>query len=768
MSLTIDVLLDAALQYAADGFAVFPVYRPIINKNGVFCSCIQSDDCPDIGKHPHYDKELIPHGVLNATTDPYKIRIWWEKWPNANIGIATGAISQLFVCDADSPIIVNDAEHRGLPPTRRVRTGNGQHAWFKHPGYKVPNKVKIEGFDFRGDGGYVVAPPSLHYTGKHYEWLTADDIPLADCPDWVADLISQSPEYVPSVAVKVAEFDTRYGLMALKKEVARIENASNGSRNDTFYQSTASLYNLVAGGELLDNTVAYAVIEAAHSVGLLNGETHKTFESAKRNGLLNPRAAPKAINPKPNIDLLTFSDTDTGNAERIVALYGDSIHYVSAWDTWVFWNGQYWQKDDIGFIARLVKTMIQLLKAQTMDMSDDEKELRLKRIRFALSAHSRKSIDNMLHLAKNEVDVRIHTNMFDTDPWLLNVQNGTINLRTGNLQPHKQTDLITKMLDITYDPKAIAPRWMEFLNTIFSNDQELIKYIQRAVGYSCTGDTGEDCLHFAFGAGGNGKSTFFSVIERLLGEYAHKTPASMLMAQKFEGIPVDTAALQGKRFVVASEISKNVRWNEAKIKDLTGGDRLTARYMRQNPFSFDPSHKLWIYGNYKPLVIGSDDGIWRRMRLIAFAQKLPGDIKNFERRLFPELSGILNWAIAGCLDWAAHGLGMPPAINQATQDYRKEMDKLQAFIEDYCIEGEKEKCILKDLYAVYSHHCKEHNEYCVDKHEFQERLERKAQYTVKRGTGNKPYIFGLRYLKATELVAERNKAIEELATMEIT
>jgi len=767
MPLTSNVLLDAALAYAADGLHIFPIHYPIKNKNGIFCSCHLSNDCPDIGKHPCYDKILIPNGVLNASIDPDLIRAWWEKWPSANIGIATGEHSKLFVCDADSPIIVNNAENNGLPHTRRVRTGNGQHAYFKHPGFKVPNKVKIDGFDFRGDGGYVVAPPSLHANGKCYEWLTPDDTPLADCPDWITDLITKSPEYVPLVAVRVAEFDSPYGLGALKKAVTAIEAAPNGSRNPTFYQNTASMYNLVAGGELLDKTVEYAVIEAAHTVGLLNGETHKTFESAKRNGLLNPRAAPKPPKPKSNVDLLDkrFEKSDLGNAERLHALFGDHIHYVSQWDTWIFWNGQYWQCDTGGYVSRLAHTTVRLLLDFAVSIADDDKRKTM--VRFAINTQNRKAFDNMLAITKDLLGVRIDANLFDIDPWLMNVANGTINLRTGKLQLHTQSDLITKMIDIEYNPNAVAPRWLDFLTTVFSGDIDLIKYIQRAVGYSCTGDTGEDCLHFAFGAGGNGKSTFFAVIEKLLGEYAHKTPASMLMAQKFEGIPVDTAALQGKRFVIASEISKNVRWNEAKIKDLTGGDRLTARYMRQNPFSFDPSHKLWIYGNYKPLVIGSDDGIWRRMRLIAFAKKLPGDIKNFERRLYPELSGILNWAIAGCLDWVANGLGMPPAIDRATQSYRKEMDKLQSFIEDYCIEGDKEKCILKDLYTVYAQNCKARNEYCVDKHEFQERLERKVKYTIKPGTGNKMYIFGIRYLKATELTAERNAALEELQTMEI-
>lgn len=766
MSLKTNVLLEAALAYAAQGLHVFPVHYPIRNKNGIFCSCHLSNDCPDIGKHPYYDQTLIPNGVLNASTNPNLIQTWWEKWPSANIGIATGEKSNLFVCDADSPIIVNDAIARGLPHTRGVRTGNGQHAYFKHPGFKVPNKVKIEGFDFRGDGGYVIAPPSRHANGKYYEWLTSIDTPLAECPDWITAFIVSSPHYAPSVAVKIAEFDTSYGLGALKKAIASIEAALDGYRNPTFYKNTASMYNLVAGGELLDATVEYAVIEAAHSVGLLNGETRKTFESAKRNGLANPRSAPKPHNPKPDVDLLAFTDTDTGNAERIVALYGNDIRYVGQWDTWVFWNGCYWQKDTIGHIPRLAQAMIKQFLSAAVNIEDADKRKTV--VRYTFTCLSRKSIDNMLVRAKDQLGMRVDASVFDSDPWLLNCANGTLNLKTGKLQPHAQTDLITRIIPTRFDPCAQAPTWSNFLNTVFAGDQELIDYIQRAIGYSITGDVREDCLHFAFGDGGNGKSTFFKALETLLGEYAHKSPSSMLMAQKFEGIPVDVASLQSKRLVVASEINKNARWNEAKIKDLTGGDKLTARYMRANPFSFEPTHKLWIYGNNKPIISGSDTGIKRRMRLIPFPVKISETILNedFDALLIPELSGILNWAVVGCLEWQKRGLKPVETVSHATANYIDEMDWLQTFIDDYCIVDARERCMFKYFYEHYVNKCKALGEYINSKHEFQERLIKK-NFAFKSGHANQLYIFGIRYLTQPELLAQVATANEELKTMEI-
>lgn len=765
MSLTTNALLAAALEYAAQGFAVLPLHYPIINRNKTFCSCHLGAECTSIGKHPQYHETLIRHGVHDASIDEALIRDWWKEWPKANVGIATGAQSNLFVIDADSPLIVNDAEQRGLPPTPSVRTGNGQHAWFKHPGFIVPNKVKIEGFDFRGDGGLVVAPPSMHYSGVRYDWITALDTPLADCPGWISALITQSKAFDQAAHhFAVASSDQPYGLGSLKNACMLIRSARNGERNNTLYQKAASIYNLVAGGELLDSTADEALRAAGNAVGLDPEEIEKTLTQAKRNGSANPRNAPKR--EKAEIDLLKFSNTDIGNAERIVAMHGENIRFVGQWDTWLFWNGKYWQKDSTGYVSRLAQKMVKLLLHASADLEDEEK--RKKAINFALSSHSRKSIDNMLALAKNQLGIRVDATVFDCDPWLLNCINGTLNLQSGKLQAHQQSDLITRMLDIAYNEDASAPTWLTFLNVIFANDQTLITYVQKALGYSITGDVREDCLHFAYGSGGNGKSTFFRALEKLLGDYAHKSPSSMLMASKFEGIPVDVADLQGKRLVVASEVSKGVRWNEAKIKDLTGGDKLTARYMRANPFTFEPTHKLWIYGNYKPVVIGADEGIWRRMRLIPFVVKIPAAIKDttFDDKLVPELSGILSWIVRGCLDWQHEGLRAPKPIAEATHDYQTEMDKLQAFIDERCVVSANERCLFKELYASYVQYCKQLGEFVIDKREFKERLERK-EYATKHGTGNMVVVLGIRALSFPELVQAHESAKAELTTLEL-
>lgn len=761
MPLKTDTLLDAALEYASKGFAVLPLHFPII-KNGIaYCSCQQGSDCESIGKHPSTD-----HGVYDATCDVDQIKSWWLETPKANIGIATGIDSGFISVDCDSLCVIDRADTLGLPLSPRVETGNGQHIWLAHPGFNVPNKIKIDGFDFRGDGGLVVAPPSLHANGKRYRWLVSLETPLSACPEWLLELFKQQPQtQIETSEARTAISDQPYGLGALKKATNEIRSTTNGHRNNIFFKAVSQMAQLVAGGELTEATASFEMRDAGESIGLTSSEINKTFNSAWRSGVARPKSAPKKEQAPINLLDYRFENSDLGNAARMLAMHGSDIFYVGQWDTWVFWNGHYWQRDTIGHVPKLAYKMVRLMLNAANAIEDEDK--RKAAIKFALTSENLKGLNAMLAITKEHV--RVSADQFDTSIWLINVPNGTLNLKTGILQPFDKSDMLTKSISVTYDETAQCPKWLNFLYMIFAGDQNLIDYVQKAVGYSLTGDVSEDCLHFAHGGGGNGKSTFFSILEKILGEYADKAPSAMLMASKFEGIPVDIAELQGKRLVVASEISRNVRWNEAKLKDLTGGDRLKARYMRANPFSFQPTHKLWIYGNYKPTVIGADDGIWRRMRLIPFIVKIPDSIKdtNFEDKLIPELAGILNWAVQGCLKWQSEGLAPVEAIDHATHEYREEMDRLQVFINECCAVGESRKCVVNELWGVYNSYCRQSGEYCVDKTEFRERLKRK-NFVIKNGTANKLYVFGVSYLNQAELIAQKEKTHAELIAMEIT
>jgi putative DNA primase/helicase len=305
-----------------------------------------------------------------------------------------------------------------------------------------------------------------------------------------------------------------------------------------------------------------------------------------------------------------------------------------------------------------------------------------------------------------------HPDDFDKDPWLLNLLNGTLDLRSGRLRPHKPQDLITKLAPVQYDPQAKAPTWRAFLERIFAGNQSLIRFVQKTHGYALTGDAREQCLFIEHGAGSNGKSTKQNVISGILGDYACSTPAETLLTKRQEYIPNDIARLKGARFVTSIESAEGRKLNEPLIKTFTGGDRITARFLHREFFEFMPTFKIFIATNHKPMIRGGDHAIWRRIRLIPFTVTIPeGDQdKELPRKLLTEAPGILNWLIEGCLAWQREGLGVPDEVRTATEDYRVEMDILTAFITDCCVTGDGYRTGAAYLYGTYRGWCADNRE----------------------------------------------------------
>ena len=316
-----------------------------------------------------------------------------------------------------------------------------------------------------------------------------------------------------------------------------------------------------------------------------------------------------------------------------------------------------------------------------------------------------------------EKQVIVRAEDLDQNGWLLNCRNCTIDLKTGAAREHSPADMLTRRIGVTYDPKAKAPRWLKFLGRIMRDDQEMIDFLQRAIGYTLTGDVSEQCLFFLYGHGRNGKSTFIETMLKLLDEYAIKTPTETLMMRDNKAATNDLARLYGMRAVVAKETDEGQRLAEAVIKDLTGGDKITARFLYQEFFEFRPSHKLWMYGNHKPIVRGSDLGIWRRIRLIPFAVTIPEDERDptLHWRLEEELPGILNWALEGCLKWQREGLGNPKVAKVATEEYREEMDVLGEFLQECCVIAPDGRLTAAQLYTEYSAWCSQMGERPISK-----------------------------------------------------
>jgi len=309
---------------------------------------------------------------------------------------------------------------------------------------------------------------------------------------------------------------------------------------------------------------------------------------------------------------------------------------------------------------------------------------------------------------------------------------------------HRQDDLITKMAPVEYIPSAKCPLWLSFLDRIFAGNKDLINFVQRAVGYSITGITTEQCLFFLYGTGANGKSTFLKVIQEILGDYAQQADFTTFTTKTGESVRNDLARMKGARFIAAIETGDDKRFEEVLIKQITGGDRITSRFLYQEYFEYTPTYKIWIAGNHRPVIRGTDDAIWRRIRLIPFTVKIPEreQDQNLVEKLLEEKSGILNWMIQGCRQWQIQGLKPPAEVKQAVENYRSEMDPIAGFIESACVVSPNIKVRSSQLFEAYSKWCTNNKEESISQKEFRVRMQEK-EFTNKRGHGGFYYWYGV-------------------------
>lgn len=411
-----------------------------------------------------------------------------------------------------------------------------------------------------------------------------------------------------------------------------------------------------------------------------------------------------------------FPLTDVGNAERLAARHGVDVRYNGTAGGFFVWNGQRFQRAEED--AQVVQLAIETVRSIYQEAAEEPNPEK----RQALARHATKSealsrISAMVKLASSLPNIRVSATAFDSDPWLLNCPNGTVDLRTGELRRHRREDLCTKLAGAPYEPDAECPQWLAFLSRITGGNERLMGFLQRAVGYSMTGDISEQVLFLCHGTGANGKSTFLEIVRAMLGDYATTTGFDTFLARdRGDRATNDLAALTGARFVSAIEADSGKRLSESVVKQITGGDQVTARYLFREFFSYTPQFKLWLAANHHPTVKGTDEAIWRRLRLIPFTVTIPEAErdKKLPARLKDELPGILAWAMRGCLAWQNDGrLGIPDEVRAATQAYRNEMDVLGAFLEESCVTHPSAYVASGALYAAYTSWCKENGEHAA-------------------------------------------------------
>lgn len=399
--------------------------------------------------------------------------------------------------------------------------------------------------------------------------------------------------------------------------------------------------------------------------------------------------------------------TDMGNAERFVAQHGREVRYCYPFKQWLVFNGQRWEVDSSGHVERLGKETIRSIYAEAAAERDDN-------ARAALAKHARQSessgrLSSMLDLARSEIPV--HPNDLDADPWLFNVANGTIDLRTGELRPHSALDLITKLSPVKYDPKARHPTWRAFLEHVTAGDIAFEGFLRQVAGYCLTGVNQEKRFFLAFGEPDTGKSTFLDALRVALGDYARvAAPETWLLQSNIGGNRGDLARLVGARLVLSSEFRANARFDEALIKSITGGDPITCAAKYQAEFTFQPQFKILLAANDAPRFSASDEGMAERGTRLPFSNRLgegKKDPKVKQCLCDPEDAGpaVLAWMVTGCLEWQQTGLSLPEVVKQSSAAYRDENDNVKAFFEDELVFAEGARTSRKEMRLTYEQWC---------------------------------------------------------------
>ncbi len=706
-----NAMLEAALRYGVHGWRVLPLV-------------------------PGDKKPLITDWPNLATADLAQIFAWWTQWADANIGIATGAASGISVLDVDvkewegkhgdKTLRALTEQHGALPDTPLQVTWSGgfQYVFAYETTAKQGANCYGADLDGRNDGGYIVAPPSrvseITVDGPregNYCWFADPaSTPLAEIPAWLLELALNGSRR-GSLRPVCAGSGVAASLRAGKTRNVSLTSIAGGLRakglEPAELEPALAAINEATGAHLPEKEVA----TIARSMG-----RYEPTESTEPGG---------------------ERYTDMMNAERLAEVAHQRAAYVSEMkDRWYTYRdgrlllepassmvpfvkelakGLFERADQIDAAtsarigelengAALAGLDIAGLKKATADTHDPrltgfiEQLDRAAEMRKAAKAlEGRTGCYNTIEMAKAQPRLQLSIDQLDQHPTWLNTPTGTLDLDTGDVHEHRFTDSLTKVSGAAYDPTATCPLWEAFLAEVIP-DPKVRAFLRRCVGYALTDRTDEQCMFFLYGKGRNGKTTFINTLRSVLGDYAASTQASTLMVKPHgDDKRNDLAALRGARFVSIIEAEEGQQMAEALLKQLTGEDSVTARFLYAEFFSFTPTFKIFLAANHKPLIRGTDLAIWRRIHLVPFTETIPMERVDpaLKEKLAAEGPGILNWAIAGYEAYRAGGLQPPQAVLDATKDYREEMDTLAGFLADKCLVGPGASATTADIYRAY-------------------------------------------------------------------
>jgi putative DNA primase/helicase len=670
-------LLESALALAA-GWRVVPLHTPIDDA----CDC-RMPDCSSPGKHPR-----TRNGLHDATTDPDQIRRWWAMWPGANIGIAIP--SSMVAVDIDGPegVAALQAGGYALPDTATVETGRGHHYLYRTVAPIGPKTAILPKVDIRGQGSYLVAPPSLHSTGRRYRWLRRLEEGIAEAPAWIHELV-----------------ESRVGVDGPAPPIPDV--IVEGQRNATLASLAGSMRRRGASAPV----ILAALLEANRlqcRPPLDEGEVRTIAASIGRRpsgeGWTGGRQPPDEADATPRATEEPLEETadqiDHLSRQSLAAYHfadrrGTEVRFDHGRRIWLIWHGHRWRPDRDQEIRRLWLKVLGERYLEALRITDSEMRERTLSAIMAAGATD-DAIAAGLRIAASMKPVATSGDAWDPDPWTLGCENGLVDLRTGALRIGRPADMVSRSTRLDYDPRATCPRWDRFLEEVFTADEDLMGWFARLIGASLVA-TSKELLAVHYGSGNNGKSVAFRTLGReVAGEYSVEVAVETLLnANRTAGAPTsDLMRLRGARLAFTSEPEQGSKFKGGTLKRLASIDLMTGRELHGRQEEWPPTHTLHLATNHLPAADDASEGFWRRIALIPWAVRFakrgePGDGPAEDPRLAAilagEARGILAWAVRGAVAYTTAGTlhPFPTAVARETAAYREDEDPLGGFVREW-------------------------------------------------------------------------------------